>query len=338
MVLFLADQSKESHLKRKRFLRSLIAVLVLIGLTGGAFMTGIWTQKNMGFGNVLRSLGLDYSAGEQEYYQPTVPLDEVLAMEKVGLPDELVGKMSLFVMAGQSNMSGKGILPEIQHVNYHIYVFGNDYRWRLALEPIDSPMGQVDDVSRDLYARYSPALSFATNLHAMEPERIIGLIPCAKGETSIMEWQQNYSDQSLYGSCLKRIHAAEQTGRIDGIIFFQGEADTVDPGMAPRLPLAVNNYAEMFEKYVNDMRADLGDPNLPVVFAQIGSNKNNHKYANWTIIQQQQKNVVLTCSAMITSDDLELRDEIHYTTASYQIIGERFAKAFHDLLSSSVCK
>jgi hypothetical protein len=303
-------------------LRLFTAVLLLIVLTSGAFMTGVWAQKSMGFGNILRSLGLDYTAGEQEYYQPTVPLDEILAKEKIGLPDELVGKMSLFVMAGQSNMSGKGTLPEMQHVNYHIYVFGNDYRWRLALEPIDSPI----------------ALSFATNLHALEPERIFGLIPCAKGETSIMEWQQNDSDQSLYGSCLKRIRAAGLAGQVDGIIFFQGEADTVNPDMAPHLPLAVNNYAEMFEKYVTDMRADLDDPNLPVVFAQIGSNKNSEKYVNWTIIQQQQESVMLACSAMITSDDLELRDEIHYTTSSYLIIGERFANAFRSLLSSSDCK
>lgn len=324
-------------MKSKKIFRNIIIIIILIILVGGTFMTGVWAQKSMGFGNILRSLGLDYSAGEQAYYQPTVPLDEILAKEKVGLPDELVGNMSLFVMAGQSNMSGKGTLPEMQHVNYHIYVFGNDYRWRLALEPIDSPIGQVDDVSRDLYARYSPALSFATNLHAMEPERIVGLIPCAKGETSIMEWQQNYTDQSLYGSCLKRIKAAGLAGQVDGIIFFQGEADTVDPNMAPHLPLAVNNYAEMFEKFVLDMRTDLGDPTLPVVFAQIGSNKNSEKYVNWKIIQEQQESVMLACSAMITSDDLELRDEIHYTTASYQIIGERFAEAFHTLLSQTSC-
>jgi Carbohydrate esterase, sialic acid-specific acetylesterase len=108
--------------------------------------------------------------------------------------------------------------------------------------------------------------------------------------------------------------------------------------MAPHLPLAVTNYAEMFEKFVTDMRADVGNPNLPVVFAQIGSNKNSEKYVNWEIIQQQQESVTLACSAMITSDDLELRDEIHYTTSSYQIIGERFADAFHALISDPTCK
>jgi len=325
-------------LKRNKAFRLVVIIVALIVLVGAAFTVGIWAQKSMGFGNILRSLGIDYSAGAINYYQPTVPLDEILAMEKVGLPDELVGKMSLFVMAGQSNMSGKGPLPDIQHVNYHIYVFGNDYRWRLALEPIDSPYNQVDEISLDRYARYSPALSFSTNLHRMEPERIIGLIPCAKGETSIMEWQRNFSDQTLYGSCLKRIRAAQLAGQVDGLIFFQGEADTVKPSEAPHLPLAVDTYAQMFETFVTDFRADIGSPNLPIVFAQIGSNKNDQKYINWVIIQQQQADVQLSCAAMIQTSDLALRDEVHYTTDNYRVIGERFADAFHNLITDSTCQ
>ena len=116
----------------------------------------------------------------------------------------------------------------------------------------------------------------------VEPDRVIGMIPCAKGETSIMQWQQDYSDQTLYGSCLKRIHAAQLYGSVDGIIFFQGEADTVDPAEAPFLPLAVENYAPMFEKYIEDMRADLENSKLPIVFAQIGRNSNTEKYRNWS--------------------------------------------------------
>lgn len=325
-------------MKSNNLLRRVVLVLILFILIGAAFTTGIWAQKEMGFGNILRSLGINYSAGDTDYYQPTVPLDEILAMEKIGLPDELVGKLSLFVMAGQSNMSGKGPLPDIQHVNYHIYVFGNDYRWRLALEPIDSPYNQVDEVSLDRYARYSPALSFATNLHRQEPERAIGLIPCAKGETSIMEWQKNYSDQTLYGSCLKRIRAAQLAGRVDGIIFFQGEADTVDPSQASHLPLAVDTYAKMFEAFATDIRSDIGDNDLPIVFAQIGSNKNDKKYINWSIIQDQQAGIHLACSAMIQTGDLELRDEVHFTTDSYRVIGARLADAFHNLIKDTSCQ
>ncbi len=325
-------------MKRNKAFRLVIIIITLIALIGVAFTAGIWAQKSMGLGNILRSLGFDYSAGDIDYYQPTVPLDEILAMEKVGLPAEFMGEMSLFVMAGQSNMSGKGPLPEIQHVNQHIYVFGNDYRWRLALEPVDSPYNQVDEISLDRYARFSPALTFATELHRIEPDRIIGLIPCAKGETSIMEWQQNYSDQTLYGSCLKRIRAAQLAGQVDGIIFFQGEADTIIESEAHILPLAVDTYAKMFETFATDMRVDIGNPNLPIVFAQIGTNKNADKYFNWTTIQQQQANVRLSCSAMITTDDLELRDEVHYTTDSYRFIGERFAAAYHDLMTGSACQ
>lgn len=325
-------------MKIKRTVRTVSIIVALIFLLIATFSAGLWAQKSMGLGNILRSLGINYAAGDIEYYQPTVPLDEILAMEKIGLPEELVGKLSLFVMAGQSNMSGKGPLPEMQHVNYHIYVFGNDYRWRLALEPVDSPFNQVDTISLDRYARFSPAVSFATELHRMEPDRIIGLIPCAKGETSIMEWQRNYSDQTLYGSCLKRITAAQLSGQVDGIIFFQGEADTVDPAQAPHLPLAVDTYTQMFEKFITDFRKDTGNQNLPVIFAQIGSNANNQKYINWQTIQEQQAAVQLSCAAMITTDDLELRDEVHYTTDSYRVIGERFAAAFISLITSSGCR
>ncbi|MGB8252768.1 MAG: sialate O-acetylesterase, partial [Anaerolineaceae bacterium] len=138
-------------------------------------------------------------------------------------------------------------------------------------------------------------------------------------------------------SCLKRIRAAQLAGQVDGIIFFQGEGDTVEPSEAPQLPLAVDTYARMFETFITDMRTDIGSPKLPIVFAQIGSNKNDQKYINWAIIQQQQADVRLSCTAMIQTSDLELRDEVHFTTDSYRVIGERFADAFHNLITDSTC-
>ena len=39
-------------------------------------------------------------------------------------------------------------------------------------------------------------------------------------------------------------------------------------------------------------------------------------------------------TAMITTDDLPLLDGVHFTAESYRTIGERFAKAYWDLLQS----
>jgi hypothetical protein len=38
---------------------------------------------------------------------------------------------------------------------------------------------------------------------------------------------------------------------------------------------------------------------------------------------------------MITTDDLPLADGVHFTTHSYQVIGERFAEAFFKLTTGS---
>ena len=107
------------------------------------------------------------------------------------IPEELQGELSLFILAGQSNMSGRGKVPAAgQNTNPRVLVFGNDYRWRIAVEPIDDPSNQVDWVSEDQDAGFGPALAFATSLLEQRPDMAIGLVPCARGGSSIYQWQR----------------------------------------------------------------------------------------------------------------------------------------------------
>ncbi len=246
------------------------------------------------------------------------------------IPSEFEGKLSLFILAGQSNMSGRGeLLPEI--TNPKIFVFGNDYKWHLASEPVDDATGQIDKVSQDFHAGYSPAFSFARQLLKYNPNQIIGLIPCAKGGSSIAEWQRNLSEKSLYGSCLKRVKMAAKNGHISGVLFFQGEADALKPKPNAKFPPFPGRWAAKFTQFIDDFRGDLSQPNLPVIFAQIGSTKSPNLYINWQEVQQQQEEANLSYAAMIYTRDLPLKDDVHFTTASYQKIGERFADEFWKL-------
>ena len=248
------------------------------------------------------------------------------------IPPEFQGKLSLFILAGQSNMSGRGtLLPTTLSENPRIFLFGNDYEWHIAAEPIDNASGQVDRVSQDLDAGFSPGMSFATTLLKHNPNLIIGLIPCAKGGSGIAEWERNLSDKTLYGSCLKRSVAASSKGEIAGMLFFQGEADALKPKPVAKRPLFPYQWANKFSAFVSNFRQDLGLQNLPVVFAQIGSNKAPGLFVNWKPVQQQQKAVKLPSAAMIVTADLPLNDSVHYTTKSYEIIGQRFADAFWQL-------
>ncbi|NJM97007.1 MAG: sialate O-acetylesterase [Phormidesmis sp. RL_2_1] len=121
------------------------------------------------------------------------------------VPERLQGKLKLYVLVGQSNMVGAARVPDDINPSANIYTFGNDYRWAVATEPVDSARNQIDRVSADPAAGFGPALTFAKTLVAEDSNQLIGLIPCAKDGSSITDWQRSLSSQSLYGSCLKRV-------------------------------------------------------------------------------------------------------------------------------------
>ena len=178
---------------------------------------------------VLLLLGLSALTGWllSQRLPPTLLLNRLGIVEETPfvIPVAAQGKLELFVLAGQSNMSGRGELSGDLPTHPGVFVFGNDYRWQLAQEPLDHSRDQVDLVSMeppDDEAGYSPGMAFAFELLAQNPDRQIGLIPCAKGGTTIAEWAPSRATTSLYGSCLQRIHAARSMGQVAGILFFQG--------------------------------------------------------------------------------------------------------------------
>jgi hypothetical protein len=174
-------------------------------------------------------------------------------------------------------------------------------------------------------------MAFALSSLEHNSQFAIGLIPCAKNSSSIGQWQRDLSDQTLYGSCLKRARAASPMGKIAGILFFQGETDALDPLQYPEFKPNAADWAKLFTRFVADFRQDLADPELPVVFAQLGSNTGPEAFTNWEVVKEQQKSIQLPMTAMITTDDLLLLDGLHFTAESYQIIGSRFAEAYWDL-------
>lgn len=251
---------------------------------------------------------------------------------EVEIPQEAMGNLDLFILAGQSNMTGQGeIDPGDVEIEPRAFVFGNNYRWRMAREPIDDPSGPVDPVSENIGAGYSCGTSFAKTYIKNHPRRFIGLIPCAKNGSSIQEWQRNLSENSLYGSCLKRALAASPMGKIKGLLFFQGETDALAPALDIEKAKFPFRWREKFSGFVRSFRKDLRIRDLPVVFAQIGTNKDRKSFKNWKAVQQEQSRVRLPGCRMIKTDDLPLKDEVHLDNEGYRILGERFGLAMTEL-------
>ena len=294
-------------------------LFMLMGILAGIIM-----QRYVGLGNILRSAGVSYPT-RTPFASPSVtPVFEI--------PKAYQGQMQLFILVGQSNMVGWAPIPEGEPTDARIYVFGKDYRWKIAAHPIEDATNQVDIASDNGIAGFGPAMDFAFASLERHPNVMIGLIPCAKNSSGIIQWQRNLSDQSLYGSCLKRVRAASPMGHIAGILFFQGETDAQDPILYPQPEPQALNWASMFTTFVTDFRNDAHEQNLPVVFAQLGANPLSQDFVNWKIIQEQQSSIDLSMTAMITTTDLPLMDGLHFTTDSYRLIGRRFADAYWDLV------
>jgi hypothetical protein len=116
------------------------ALWLLPGLIAG-FALGVAFQRSVGFRAMLPASAIALLEGETAAGGHNT-------REAAGA-DALYGKLSLFVLAGQSNMSGRGELPPSQASHPSVVMFGNDYRWRPAIEPVDDATRQVDVISLD---------------------------------------------------------------------------------------------------------------------------------------------------------------------------------------------
>ncbi len=240
--------------------------------------------------------------------------------------------VSLFALVGQSNMVGLAPVPRTYPVSKHILLFANNYRWQLARPPLDNPDGQVDEVSRDPGAGFGPGLPFAKTWLSHHPGAHVGLIPCAKNGSSLYQWRPSKSDQTLYGSCLKRLRAASVTGKVAGVLFFQGESDTLPPKDYPQRRPSPTTWKQRFVFWVQAIRRDLRRPHLPIVFAQIGTPPTDRRrFPGWLTVQKQQALVKLPFVRMIRTESLPLQDGLHFTQQSYTKVGQRFAQAFVEL-------
>lgn len=259
-------------------------------------------------------------------------------------PENLV----LVPILGQSNASGRGslvgapaslttphtdVLGDVDIVN-----FANDYQWHEAVEPIDSGANYVDATSNDgASAGVGPAMAFALEYVALHPGARVGLIPCAKGSTTIHEWRrQSLVDSTLtpirsnlYGSCLHRIHTAlaEAPGSVlGGVLFWQGESDA-RPSTVYAQP---TTYAWQLIRWVKVLRADLDMHELPFIYARLAATPSDASLTAWGTVKEQQSlaRYGLDFVGMIETEDLALAaDGLHLTTASQVVVGARFAQA-----------
>lgn len=156
----------------------------------------------------------------------------------------------LYLLAGQSNMAGRGTVGE-QDKKAHprVFVLNRQNRWAPAVAPLHFDKS---------WAGVGPGLIFGKGLAEADPNVTIGLIPCAVGGSPISVWKPHAYYQPVnvypYDDAIARCRIATQRGVLKGILWHQGESDS----NAQDGPL----YASRLTKVVSRFRHDLEVPNL----------------------------------------------------------------------------
>jgi hypothetical protein len=239
------------------------------------------------------------------------------AAEPVTLPAK--EKLHLYLLIGQSNMAGRGVVEDQDKVVHpRVVMFTKEQAWAPALDPLhfDKSIAGVGLGS-----------TFGRTMADADPSITVGLIPCAVGGTPLSRWQK---DQDLYAAAMVRAKAALKDGTLRGILWHQGESDSGRQETA-------ESYAARLAQMVKDLRAELGAGDVPFVAGELGPflvKEKDGKPSFWPTVNEQIHSLpkLVPNTAVVSAEGLKHKgDQVHFDSASLREFGKRYAAAMQKL-------
>jgi len=269
-------------------------------------------MKNSVFLIIVSLLSVCFMQDDRTKYFPKT----VQYVESFPSPD----KFWIFVLAGQSNMAGRGLVePEDTVPDTRIFSLSNEMRWVYAKEPLQQYQPTLTGLG--------PGLAFAKSLVTNLDEDIcIGLIPCAVGGSSVDVWLNDslFNNVRLKSNFTDKVKWARKYGTIKGVIWHQGEADAT----AEKAPQYQENLQSLFAFF----RKETGNDTLPVIIGELGifegNKKNNHEYLiinhilSDIAMEDPFIDIVSSCNLKPTADN------VHFDGESQRIMGKRYAHSY----------
>lgn len=310
-------------------------------MTAGSNGAGVWTS---GQGRAFLSVGQTANP------QPPVIRSKLFALLVVGLaalPWGLSAAVqNIIIVAGQSNAVGAGTdAATLTHdgaadlaVRFYPDLGKGALGWR-TLGPVDGHFG--------------PEMSLARALSHAGMENLSVVKVALNGSNLYEDWEKgNDKGAGLYQHLIDRVREARQQLRargdivvVRGMFWMQGETDAKSAktddgvGMAPPpQPGTAQNYGKNLAAFIQNVRTDLGVPELPVIIARLGPIGEGPKhltgrgYYGYLETVQQEQVAVAKADPLVdwvdTSDLPLIQDHLHFTSAGMETLGNRFADAF----------
>lgn len=221
--------------------------------------------------------------------------------------------MDIFLLMGQSNMAGRGLLEDVETIrDERIHVF-QDGVWTVAEEPLhhDRPTAGI-----------GLAMSFARAVLEANPRTDIGLVPRAVGSTSLERWMPG---ADLYEGAMAAARKAAEDGTIKAVLWHQGEHDSKSETDA-------SSYGRRFTGMATTLREQLGTPSLPVILGELGGYLSKRPdFPHYRTVNAELRKIpgTLPYSAFVDAEGLtDKGDDLHYDARSLRIFGERYAAEY----------
>jgi hypothetical protein len=225
----------------------------------------------------------------------------------------------LFLLVGQSNMAGRGVVEEQDRTpDKRLLMFTKAGEWTPAVDPMhwDKPVAGV-----------GLGRTFATKVAEARPGVTVGLIPCAVGGSPIDAWKPGvFYEPTMshpWDDAMRRTKAAMAAGVLKGILWHQGESDSTDALAA--------GYEAKLHDLITRMRRELGAENVPFIVGQLGMFEGAPWKEPRKVVDRAHrelpKKVKLT--AFVGAEGLKDKgDQVHFDAASYRELGKRYAAAY----------
>ncbi|NNM22271.1 MAG: sialate O-acetylesterase [Flavobacteriaceae bacterium] len=242
-------------------------------------------------------------------------------------------KYKIILVIGQSNThQGLGLDPNIDIPLKGVVQLGRfeerDMQLVDATEPLDHHTVKAN--------RIGFALTFA-NLFKQEllaPEDALIIVPCGHSGTGFEDNMWNKGD-TLYNDAVNRVNHLLKNYRgskLQAILWHQGERDINN-----------KNYENALTAFVEDIRTDLNQPNVPFILGGMVPYWVNQRFSrrkHQAIIAGIKNNVCYTAYADPTSPfRIEKKDNskdaVHYDAAGQREMGLRYFQEYLKLIESN---
>ncbi|MBI1343311.1 MAG: sialate O-acetylesterase [Terrimonas sp.] len=240
--------------------------------------------------------------------QVTMAQGEILETDRV--PAQMPHELDIYLVIGQSNMSGRArIREEDSAVIHHAFLFtGNEKTpWVMATNPLN----RYSSVRKELkMQKLGPAYAFAESMVANRKGNEIGLVVNARGGTQIVQWLPG---TTLYREAVRQTQKALQYGKLKGVIWHQGEGDCDS--------IRVGLYLGRLEMIINGIRETFDDPNLPFIAGQLFETDERHGF-NQMILQLPG---FIQHTGVALSTGTRTMEGTHFDSESAMLLGQRYA-------------